>query len=96
MAVVVIQDAEATVDQYDAVNEKLDAENNPIDGLMVHSGAAVGDNKMRIVDIWESADAFQKFVQERLIPAIAEVSPDAPQAAEPEIHELHDLQVVSS
>jgi hypothetical protein len=47
---------------------------------------------MKAVDVWESADAYQKFVQDRLIPAIAEVNPDAPQAAEPEIHEVHDLQ----
>ena len=32
------------------------------------------------------------FVQDKLIPAIAEVNPDAPQAAEPEILEVHDLQ----
>ena len=47
---------------------------------------------MKAVDVWESADAYQKFVQDRLIPAIAEVNPDAPQAAEPEIYEVHDLQ----
>ena len=34
----------------------------------------------------------RSFVQDQLIPAIAEVNPDAPQAAEPEIHEVHDLQ----
>ena len=47
---------------------------------------------MKAVDVWESADAYQKFVQDRLIPAIAEVNPDAPQAPEPEIYEVHDLQ----
>jgi hypothetical protein len=41
---------------------------------------------------WESAERFQSFVQDRLIPAIAEVNPDAPQAQEPEIRESYDLQ----
>jgi hypothetical protein len=66
MAVVVIQEFEATTEQYDQVNEKL------------------GDT--------QSAEDFQKFVQEKLIPAIAEVDPDAPQAPEPEIYDVHDLQ----
>jgi hypothetical protein len=90
MAIVVIQDVEASVEQYDQVDEKLDRENDPIDGLILHTGSKV-DGKMKVVDVWETAEAFQKFVQERLIPAIAEVNPDAPQAAPPEILEVHDL-----
>jgi hypothetical protein len=90
MAVVVIQDVEAPVDVYDKVEEVLDTASNPPEGLIVHTDSQVGD-KMKVVDVWESADAFQKFVQERLIPAVAEVDPDAPQAPEPEILEVHDL-----
>jgi hypothetical protein len=47
---------------------------------------------MKSVDVWESAEHFQNFVQDKLIPAIAEVNPDAPQAPEPEIREIYDLQ----
>ena len=47
---------------------------------------------MRAIDVWESAEHYQSFVQDKLIPAIAEVNPDAPQAGEPEIREIYDLQ----
>ena len=90
MAVVVIQEFEATVELYDQVNEKL-GDTLP-EGGIVHAGIDLGNGKMKVVDIWESVEDFQKFVQEKLIPAIAEVDPDAPQAPEPEIYEVHDLQ----
>jgi hypothetical protein len=89
MAIVVIQEIDAPVEQYDQVSEKLG--DTPPAGLIVHAGIDLGDGKMKAVDIWESAEKYQGWVQNELIPAIAEVNPDAPQAPEPEIHEVHDL-----
>jgi hypothetical protein len=89
MAIVVIQEIDAPVEQYDQVSEKLG--DTPRDGLIVHAGIDLGDGKMKAVDIWESAEKYQAWVQNELIPAIAEVNPDAPAAREPEIHEVHDL-----
>jgi hypothetical protein len=89
MAVVVTQEFEATVEDYDKVNEKIG--DTPEPGLIVHTGTDLGNGKMRVVDVWESAQDFQNFVQNKLIPAIAEVLPDAPQAGDPEILEVHDL-----
>jgi hypothetical protein len=90
MAIVVIQDFEATTEEYDQVNEKLGDE-VPKGGI-VHTGIDLGNGKMRAVDVWESREDWESFVQNKLIPAIAEVNPDAPQAGEPEVHEVYDLQ----
>ena len=90
MAIVVIQDFEATPELYDQVNEKLGDE-NPKGGI-VHTAIDLGNGKMRAIDVWESRGDWESFVQEKLIPAIAEVDPNAPQAAEPEVHEIYDLQ----
>jgi hypothetical protein len=90
MAVLVIQEFEATTDEYDQVNAKL-GDDTP-DGGILHSAIDLGGGKMRAVDVWESAEHYQSFVQDKLIPAIAEVNPDAPQAGEPEIREIYDLQ----
>ena len=89
MAVIVTQEFEATGEEYAAVCEKLGDAAEP--GLIVHTGMVLGDGKWRVVDVWESAQDFQNFVQNRLIPTIAEVNPDAPQADEPEILEIHEL-----
>jgi quinol monooxygenase YgiN len=90
MAVVVIQDFESTREEYDQVVEKLDAESNPPEGVIVHTGMDLGGGKMRVVDVWESREAYEKFVQERLGPIIAEVAPDA-QQPEIEFHEVIEM-----
>jgi hypothetical protein len=90
MAVVVIQEFEATSENYEAVNQKI-GDAVP-DGLILHTVSDLGGDKWKLVDVWESAENFQSFVQNQLIPAIAEVDPDAPQAQEPEILEVHELQ----
>jgi hypothetical protein len=90
MAVVVIQEFEATPESYEAVDEKI-GDATP-DGLILHTVSHLGGDRWKLVDVWESAENFQSFVQDRLIPAIAEVDPDAPQAPEPEIREVHTLR----
>jgi hypothetical protein len=94
MAVIVIQEFEATPEQYDQVNEKLDSENNLPDGLIVHAGAVVEGGKMKVVDIWESEDAWNAFLEGRLGPAVVEVMGPPPEGAEPppfEVRETRDL-----
>ena len=90
MAVAVIQEFEATPENYEKVNEKI-GDAAP-EGLILHTVSDLGGDRWKLVDVWESAEAFQNFVQNKLIPAIAEVDPDAPQAPEPEILEIHELQ----
>jgi hypothetical protein len=90
MAVAVIQEFEATRENYEKVNEKI-GDAAP-EGLILHTVSDLGGDRWKLVDVWESAEAFQNFVQNKLIPAIAEVDPDAPQAPEPEILEIRDLQ----
>jgi heme-degrading monooxygenase HmoA len=90
MAVVVIQEFEATVEDYDKVNEKI-GDAAP-EGLIVHTVTELGGDRWKLVDVWESAEDFQNFVQNKLIPAIAEVNPDAPEAPQPDIVEVRDIQ----
>jgi hypothetical protein len=90
MAVAVIQEFEATRESYEKVNEKI-GDAAP-EGLILHTVSDLGGDRWKLVDVWESTEAFQNFVQNKLIPAIAEVDPDAPQAPEPEILEIHELQ----
>jgi hypothetical protein len=94
MAVMVIQEFEATEEQYDKVNEILDPAGNPPDGLILHSGAILEGGKAKVVDIWESASAWDAFLNDRLGPAVVEVMGPPPEGAAPppiEVHELKDL-----
>jgi hypothetical protein len=93
MAVRITLEFEATPDQYDEVNEKIGED--PPDGLIVHSAVDKGGT-MKIVDIWESAEKFGAFGQEKLGPAVAEVLGGDGPGPNPEIEELHNLEVYGS
>jgi hypothetical protein len=89
MAIAVIQEFESTLEDYEGVNEKI-GDTAPA-GLIVHTATDLGGDRWKVVDVWESVESYQSFVQNQLIPAIAEVNPDAPQAPEPEVLEVRDM-----
>jgi hypothetical protein len=93
MAVLMTIEFEATKDQYDEVDKKLDVENNPPDGLLIHTAEDLGGGKMRVVDVWESADRLEAFTTGPLMEAMTEVmGPQDPESGTPpEIRELHNV-----
>ena len=90
MAVVIQMDIEATVAQYDEVNEKIDPESNPPEGLILHTGS-VTDSGIHVVDVWESEQHFNDFREQRLGPAIGEVLGETAGPPDLQVFELHDL-----
>jgi hypothetical protein len=94
VAVLVKQELEGvTQEMYDAVQGRLNAETDPPAGLIVHASGPV-DGGWRIVDVWESAEDFQSFSDERIRPAVmafaqeAGIEPGAPQVT---VSELYDV-----
>lgn len=65
-------------EQYDAINEKMNVESDPPDGLIFHSAGQGPTGRWRITDVWESRQHFDRFFQERLGPAVAEVTGQEP------------------
>lgn len=57
----------------DAVTARMDAKANPPDGLIVHTHYEQ-DGRVRVMDVWESEQAFRTFQQERLVPAMQQVA----------------------
>jgi hypothetical protein len=77
----------ATAEQYDKTNEIMGVSSGSgIPGLICHS-AALTDDGIQIVDVWESEEAFQDFLQNRLGPALGQVSMPP---AEPRILPIHN------
>jgi hypothetical protein len=56
-----------TTEQYDAVRERVGWERDAPDGAIFHV-SWFGDGALHVVDAWDSADAFQRFVDARLMP----------------------------
>lgn len=97
MAIGVLFEASGwTREGYEQMNRQMFGSPRPsasIDGLIVHS-AGEGPNSWRIVDIWESREHFDRFIEEKVMPAAQEIG--APEMGEPQIWELHNLLVGES
>lgn len=90
MAVAVMMDFEgATLDQYDEVMALLglaEAEIGP-EGAHFH-WVAPTETGIRVVDVWESAEQFQKFADEQIGPSTQQVG--IPNPPEVTMHEVHN------
>ena len=94
MAIAVISEVpQGTLDLYDAVNEKLEASGQRMqEGHVFHCVGAMEGGGFRVFDVWETQEAFERFNNEALGPAIEEVTQG--QAGEPNrtIYDLHNVQ----
>jgi len=99
MAVVIITEPEGvTLDIYDAVDEKLQMEGGPPEGLQVHIAGMDDSGQFRVIDVWDSREQHDRFRDERLIPAIREVAQERgfPEPSGPpnnNVYEAHDLMI---
>jgi hypothetical protein len=95
MAVAFLMEApgDAHPGAYDAVNEKMGIDSNPPPGLIVHTAGHAENGSWRIFDVWESKEAYDRFNEERLGPALREVMGDQMGSVEPrmEFYELHNV-----
>src|SRR5689334_3423110 len=91
MAVMMIMDSlDATTEQYDRTNELLgiQGDGEAPEGLIQHVAASDG-NGLVIVDVWESADAFGRFM-ERVGPAAEEAGLGGPVGDPPPPMQVHN------
>jgi hypothetical protein len=57
-----------TPEEYRAVLDKMSVETRPAAGIFLHLTTAT-DFGYRIVEIWDSKEGFEEFLQKRLVPA---------------------------
>jgi len=86
-----------TKEQYDQVNEAMFGQSPPSanqvpEGLIIHS-AGPAENAGYIYDIWEPREAFQRFMDDKLGPAVSQVFGDQPPppGSEPQFFEIESL-----
>lgn len=80
--------AGVTPEQYDRAKEIVGWERDPAPGGRFHV-AGFDEHGLHCADVWESAEAFQTFVAERLMPGVRQVGIEG----EPEVElvPVHDL-----
>lgn len=73
MAVVMIMEWEGvTLDQYEQTRKLVNWEGDVPPGGIYHVAAHDGRG-MRVTDVWESAELFQQFVENRLMPGVKQL-----------------------
>jgi quinol monooxygenase YgiN len=95
MAVVMIQDQWGiSPDFITKLTEEIDAKAKPPAGMVVHTAVQV-EGGVRIIDVWESREAIDRFFQDRLMPAAQALAHrenmELPQPPEPQIVEAFDI-----
>lgn len=95
MAVAVVQDwpeeeTDRSTTNYDAINERLQAQGAPPTGLLVHTAGFTG-NGFRIFEVWESREAFERFTGEVLMPIVKELAGSDARMPELTVYELHNF-----
>lgn len=58
-----------TPEAYEAGHAAMEIDGNPPEGLIVHSAGPI-DGGWGIIDFWESREAFDTFVRDRLMPGL--------------------------
>ena len=86
-----------TEEQYEAVAERLTGgrglnslDSWPVEGLLAHVSGPTDDG-WRIIDVWESEDAYNTFMAERLGPAAERVTGPRIGAAQAQVLEVRHL-----
>jgi hypothetical protein len=70
MAWAYVQDNSATLEQYDQVAAELGGD--APEGLILHVAGAYGDG-FRVIDVWESEEAYIRFRDSLLRPAVEKI-----------------------
>jgi hypothetical protein len=79
---------------YESVNEAMFGSKEPqmLEGLIVHT-AGEGSDGFYVVDVWESREAFDTFMNERVMPAVNELGIDPDEGMAPEIIDVSTILV---
>jgi hypothetical protein len=58
---------------YDRIQAAIDVANNPPEGLIFHWAGEV-DGKWTVTDVWQTREAYDRFRERQLFPAIRQIS----------------------
>lgn len=82
--------------EYDKVSAAVDAKGNPPEGMIFHSAGEL-EGSFQVFNIWESREHFDRFREERLVPAMKQAMGEEAFAQMPEANyievKIHDYEI---
>jgi hypothetical protein len=87
-----IQGDDRSTTNYDAINERLTQEDAP-EGLLIHfAGFDEDAGVFRIVNVWETREQGQRYLDEKVLPTVRQVVAGGGRQPEREtVYELHNV-----
>jgi hypothetical protein len=79
-----------SADKYEAVTGKVMPGGQLPDGCELHIAGPV-EQGWRVITVWESREAFDRFREEKLLPAFRELGGGEGPPPEPEVNPVHKL-----
>jgi hypothetical protein len=79
-----------TSELYDAVSARAMPGDQLPEGCHLHIAGPV-EQGWRVITVWESREVFDRFREEKLVPAIRELAGDGPPDVQPQVDPVHKL-----
>jgi hypothetical protein len=76
--------------QADGILQELGLKDHPAPGQIFHVEGTI-DGKIRVVDVWESAETFGAFFEGRLTPALQRAGVQVPAGMQPEFLQARNM-----
>lgn len=95
MPIAILQDwavSDRSTANYDALVERTGVRANAPAGLVFHTAGFADDQTWRIFDVWESQADYDRFMQERLMPAMGDFPTSGGPPSATVTYELHGYQ----
>ena len=97
MAFCMVQDwiepeTDRSTTNYDAISARLTPLAGEAQGFIAHAAGFTGDG-FRIIELWETREDCERFMEEQVMPAVMELSAGPPVAPTTTAYELHNLVV---
>lgn len=93
MAILAIFTGNIRKSQYEALRKEIDWEGQQPQGGIIHAASFDDSDRIHVADVWESADAMNAFVGQRLIPAFEKLGIAPPEVA---VYPVHNLNAYNS
>ncbi len=85
-----VDNPQGSQELYERVREHLNLQDRPAGGIL-HLAGPSPNGGWRVVEVWESPEDAQRFVEERLRPAFQAVGISTPDDVKPEFWPIHNL-----
>jgi len=92
---VLVHGQDMNAEGYDAVSKRMGVSEDPPDGMLVQTAGPAEAGGFRVLSVWDSKEHYERFREDRLLPAIREVIGEeaASGPSDAEVYELHHFQV---